>query len=438
MTFDDLPGNYVVSRLLSGFAGGTLSFALSLWMYKSTGTYSAFAWMVFASEVPSLLLAPFLGTLVDYSHRRRILIACDVVGLALVSITFILAISSSLSPTIVGGIVVLLAITRVIGYAAAPAAVAEIVDQAERPRINGLLESGVSGIGVVGPIVGVAIFEIAGLHANAAMAGLLLVSAIAIMAKVPFPARKYRRLRTVLSGGFVRGLSQEYFFGFRWIWHRPNLLRLTIFFMVLNLGASIYVTATAPYLLSVSSPEIFAICSACMSAGAVFGGLLISFLSAERSYEKLIAVGATVVSIVLIGIGLCRQPLLLPVLSALYGFCVPLINASNEIIWQARVPVEYQGRVFAVRRMVGFCFKPFTVLLSIPLVADILLPLMNEGSTGSLLTSIWGHGLSGTLGLLISLCGFVQLAALPLLTLRSKATKMIDGTEEIVKPTLKE
>jgi MFS transporter, DHA3 family, macrolide efflux protein len=33
--------------------------------------------------------------------------------------------------------------------------------------------------------------------------------------------------------------------------------------------------------------------------------------------------------------------------------CSPLVNASNQAIWQAKVAPDVQGRVFAVQRLIA-------------------------------------------------------------------------------------
>ena len=46
---------------------------------------------------------------------------------------------------------------------------------------------------------------------------------------------------------------------------------------------------------------------------------------------------------------------------------IPIINGSNQAIWQSKVPPAVQGRVFATRRMIAQFSFPIAVLLAGPL-----------------------------------------------------------------------
>jgi hypothetical protein len=43
---------------------------------------------------------------------------------------------------------------------------------------------------------------------------------------------------------------------------------------------------------------------------------------------------------------------------------MPILNAHSQAIWQAQVPSELQGRVFAVRRVIAQCTWPVSTLLA--------------------------------------------------------------------------
>jgi hypothetical protein len=63
------------------------------------------------------------------------------------------------------------------------------------------------------------------------------------------------------------------------------------------------------------------------------------------------------------------------------------INASNQSIWQAKVPPDVQGRVFSARRMIAQVVGPLGILLAGPLADRLFEPAMREGGS---LTSTFG------------------------------------------------
>jgi hypothetical protein len=71
---------------------------------------------------------------------------------------------------------------------------------------------------------------------------------------------------------------------------------------------------------------------------------------------------------------------------------IPIINGSNQAIWQTKVAPDVQGRVFSIRRLIAWISNPLSRLLAIPLADKLLEPAMQEGGS---LTNLFG-GLVGT------------------------------------------
>jgi DHA3 family macrolide efflux protein-like MFS transporter len=96
-------------------------------------------------------------------------------------------------------------------------------------------------------------------------------------------------------------------------------------------------------------------------------------------------------------------------------FALPFSNGSSQALWQAKVPPDIQGRVFAIRRMIAWSTIPLAYLLAGPLADRVFNPLMREGgplaaSVGSLIGAGPGRGA----GLLLILAGFlISLVSIP-------------------------
>lgn len=65
----------------------------------------------------------------------------------------------------------------------------------------------------------------------------------------------------------------------------------------------------------------------------------------------------------------------------LITFFGPIINGSNQAIWQAKVAPDVQGRVFTTRRLIAWLVSPISQLLAGPLADKILEPAMAEGGS---------------------------------------------------------
>jgi DHA3 family macrolide efflux protein-like MFS transporter len=191
----------------------------------------------------------------------------------------------------------------------------------------------------------------------------------------------------------------------RWIARQPKLLGVLLFFLANNVAMSIFAVLYSPYFLSFGTPGLLASMLAVTSAGAVAGGLVFSTTGGFRRMDRGILVGSLLCGLCMVGTGLTHRTALLAVAAFAYGGSIPIINASSQTLWQAKVPPEMQGRIFSFRRMVAWMMNPFAMLFSIPAAhaLSVLLPPASSASSG--LAGIWDASPAGSLGLLATLCG---------------------------------
>jgi hypothetical protein len=89
-------------------------------------------------------------------------------------------------------------------------------------------------------------------------------------------------------------------------------------------------------------------------------------------------------------------------------FLSPFIASSLLTVWQVKVPPDVQGRVFAVRRVVGLAGPPIAALLAGPLAERLFEPWMTPG--GALAGSVGrviGVGPGRGIGLLLAALGLL-------------------------------
>ncbi len=83
-------------------------------------------------------------------------------------------------------------------------------------------------------------------------------------------------------------------------------------------------------------------------------------------------------------------------MNALSALFVPLINGSNQAIWQTKVAPDVQGRVFSARTLIAWLTNPISPLIAGTLADYVLEPAMRAPS--GLSSCIWLAGHSGTWG----------------------------------------
>jgi DHA3 family macrolide efflux protein-like MFS transporter len=114
-------------------------------------------------------------------------------------------------------------------------------------------------------------------------------------------------------------------------------------------------------------------------------------------------------SIFLMLVGLRISIPLLAVCGFGFMFTLPLMNASSQAIWQAKVAPDLQGRVFALRRTIAWSSQMVAPLLAAPLADYVFKPGMAEGGIlSSIFGPIVGVGANHGVGVLISMLGLAM------------------------------
>jgi MFS transporter, DHA3 family, macrolide efflux protein len=90
------------------------------------------------------------------------------------------------------------------------------------------------------------------------------------------------------------------------------------------------------------------------------------------------------------------------------SFFGPVINSSNQAIWQSKVPPEIQGKVFSVRRIFAQMTGPVGVLMAGPLADRVFEPAMQTDSTlSTIFGPYFGYTAGSGIALMIALAGLI-------------------------------
>jgi hypothetical protein len=107
---------------------------------------------------------------------------------------------------------------------------------------------------------------------------------------------------------------------------------------------------------------------------------------------------ASLLGDVLFGLGRVTQVWMV---AAFFGmFFIPIINGSNQAIWQAKVPPDLQGKVFSIRRLIAWFVSPLAMLIAGPLSDKILEPAMQDPQSALASATGWFMGIGPAAGLL--------------------------------------
>ena len=101
--------------------------------------------------------------------------------------------------------------------------------------------------------------------------------------------------------------------------------------------------------------------------GMIFISLVLISRKLFKNNSKGVAVGLFYSAITMFLIGLAAwigNPIILYSFMFLGGIGIPVANVHSQEIWQTQVPLEFQGRVFSVRRTIAQISAPVAMILA--------------------------------------------------------------------------
>lgn len=391
-------------------------FAFSIWAWQVTGQATALVLVEFFAFGPTLLLSPLAGALVDRWNRKLVMMLSDLsIGLG-TGVVLLLYATGNLQMWHLYVIGVLVGGLQAFQFPAYSAAVTMMMPKEQYARAEGMIGLAGSASGILGPMLAAALLGVIGFAGIMLIDLMTLVVAIStlLLVRVPQPP-------TTEAGRQGQGsLWHESLYGFRYIFQRPSLLALLLFFAAGNLFEALGFALVTPMILAHTGNDelMLGTVQSIGAVGGVVGGLLLVVWGGPKRRIHGVLLGwalANLLGMSLMGLG--GSLVIWAAASFFANFFTPIVDGSDQAIWQVKVAPDVQGRVFATRLLLAQLSIPVGMLLAGPLADLVFEPALMPG--GDLVTAFgWltgmgpGAGMSlilvlvGLLGILINLGGY--------------------------------
>ncbi|AKT41188.1 MFS transporter [Chondromyces crocatus] len=357
-----------VSHLCSGLIG----FALGVWVYEQTGSITRFALIALFTTLPGIVLSPFAGVLVDRWDRRRAMMLGDAGAAGCALITALLLRQGSLTAWHVCALMGVTSIFSAIHWPAFSAATTLLVPKHLLGRASGMVQLSQAIAQILAPMFAGRLLSLVRLD------GVLLLGVVCYSVAIG-TVLLVRMTGRVAPAAPVAGRSsilQEAREGWTYIVVRPGLLGLLIFFAIINFSIGMVQALVTPLILSMASTEVLGVVLSIAGGGMLAGSVLMSLWGGPRRRVRSILAFTLVQGGMLFAVGLVSGVTTVAIGAFFFLFCTPIVIGASQAIWQSKVAIALQGRVFAVRRMIAWSTTPLAYLLAGPMVEHIFKPLV--------------------------------------------------------------
>ena len=333
--------------------------ATSWLVYRLTGSELLLGVAGFAGQIPTLIITPFAGVLVDRHDRRRILLWTQAGSLVQSALLAVLTFTDIITVRQIIWLQVVQGIINSFDTPARQAFVSEMVeDRRDLPNAIALNSSMVNGTRIIGPSIGgvlIAAFGEGWCFAIDAISYVAVIASIVAMRVAPRIHQEAAEMR----------LLEELHHGWKYVFHSVPIRSALLLVAIVSTAGTPYTVlmpAIAAQVLH-GGPNTLGLLMTATGVGALTGALYLAQRESVLGLGRIIMWASAVfgVGLVLFSLTTSLWPALLVLAIAGCGFMIHL--AATNTILQTIVEERLRGRVMAFYTMAFFGTVPIGSLL---------------------------------------------------------------------------
>ena len=404
-----------LGQLVSLLGSNLTNFALDVWVYQQSGSITQLSFLILFTTLPTVIISPLAGVLVDNWNRRWVMILSDS-GAAFITLTLaaLLVVTEKIPIWHIYLASALISSFSAFQWPAYSAATTLLVPKKHLGRASGMTQLAEALGQLLSPVLGGLLLGIIHLSGMFVLDLSSFLFALTTLLLVRFPHHKV----TPSHQTNKTSLLKQALDGFHYLRARSGLLALLLLCAAGNFFLGIHQILIYPLILSVASPAQLGTIISVGGVGLLTGSLFMStWGSGRQNYINIMFCFMLLNGFSLMVAGLDPSIFLFAVASFLFFLGLPFINSSALVIFQKKVAPDVQGRVFSLNSAICGSCLPLAYLIAGPLADRIFEPLMAvngplAGTIGQLIGTGPGRGIGlmfivlGTLTMLMTIIAY--------------------------------
>ncbi|NLT08838.1 MAG: MFS transporter [Ruminococcus sp.] len=402
------------TQSVSTLGSSMTSYALGLWLYKSTGSALKAALLTVCSYAPYVVMSIFAGALSDKWNKKRTMLTCDLFAALMTVAAFLLIKAGQLEPWHLFLINGLNGLMNTVQQPASEVAATQLIPKEYYQKTGALRSFSQSMNTILTPVFATMLFAFGGIS-TVIMVDLITFSiaflVLLFFIRIPEPEYSEKEQESLFSS--VRS-------GLSWLKANPLILKLIFFLAGINLIASANNAAISPMILS-KAPKgegVLGTVNFCIGVATLVGSIIASSTPAPKNRVKSICLSLFIsMSTENFILAFTGSPVIWCIGVILGWICIPYMGANLDVVFRSTIPADMQGRVYACRNTLQFFTIPIGGLLSGALIDNYFEPLMSRQNNGSCLCTVFGNGKGSGAAMLMAVLGAAGVAVCVIFTL---------------------
>ena len=392
-----------LGELISSIGSGMTAFALSVYVYKKTGSVSYVSLITLLSFMPSIVLSPIGGLLADRYDRRLLMIIGDLFsGLGLVYILWsIQAGEKSIVPIFVG--ITFSSIFTSLLEPSYRATLTDILEEENYAKASGLIQAAGSAKYLISPVIAGMILSVADIRVILLLDILTFITTclmiFLVRKSMNSETQNYKKdsFKGLLEGLFIIKENRGVYF-----------LVIIMFFVCFFMG--FIQILIRPMILALSSVKTAGIMESLCAVGLLIGSLWIGIAGIKKNYSKILAVACFFCGIFMSMTGVNENLAIIGISTFLFFSTLPFMNSCADVLVRVSIPNELQGRVWGLISLITQMGTVAAYIISGIMADYIFEPMFNKN--GLLVKNIGiiiGTGKGRGIGFMLILSGIGML-----------------------------
>ncbi len=400
-------GAILIGQIVSILGSSITGFALRVWTFEETDSVTQFSLITFFYGLPGILLTPFAGVAADRWNRRYIMLFGDLLAVLATFTVWLLLITNRLELWHIYIGVSLISIGGTFQGPAYQASIPLLVAKENLGRANGFNQIGPALARILSPLMAGVLFATLGLRGilQIDMATFMFAFFILISVRIPKPP-----VTTDMAKKAAGSVYKEAALGWQYIKERKGLRNMMILSPFANFTQGMVVVLIAPLVLGFADVSVLGVVLAISGIGALIGAVAVIIRGVPKRRINGIYIFSILRSVLLLMGGIQANAWLIAFASALYLFFGQVAGASDQTLWQEKIPKDIQGRVFATKGLVAAIAFPLGQVIAGPLADKFFEPMLAVDGQWSATIGQWiGTGPGRGIALMFILLGTISL-----------------------------
>ncbi|PEJ39044.1 MFS transporter [Bacillus pseudomycoides] len=357
----------MIGKMTSLLGAGIYTFAMGLYVLKTTGSGVGFAITLICGSIPRMVCGPIAGAVADRINRRWVVIGADLLSSLIMFTMFALSTLFDISLLFIYVSAALLSICASFYSVSFTASIPTLVDSARIQQASSLNQTATALSTILAPVIGGMVFGLFSMKFFFLLNGITFFLAVIVQFFIAFDLYKVQAEQK--KADFLSSIKE----GFLYVKRRDDMYTMLKVFIWINFfGSALFVAL--PYIiiqnLRLSSQQL-GVVEGMLAVGMLVASIVLSVRKEMNNLFRAVRISL----FVLAGLYLCTAfPLLVKIpgtvsfiyyiiFMLIFGMTSISINVPLQVYVQKTTDSQYLGRVFGLIETISTAITPLGIIL---------------------------------------------------------------------------